>query len=126
LGLSVLPTEGRWRPHKHYRWSRRGQNGVFNKSKNVYSDEKEKMVTSSLVELNIGALLGKVEQTGHLKLPKKVIEVTLEPDLDMLCIRFVKPSKAELGEPLGSGIQIYRDMGTRKVTAVEIVNFENL
>lgn len=84
------------------------------------------MVTTSLLELDVNEILGKVERCTRVKLPRDVIEVSLEPKLKMLCIRFRKPVKAELGEPLRSGIHLFTDKDTEEITAVEIVDLEKL
>jgi hypothetical protein len=84
------------------------------------------MVTVSLLELDINKLLVKLEKLTHVKFPRDVIEVSLEPKLNMLCIRFRKPSKAEFGEPLHPGIHLYTDKDTKAITAVEIINLDKL
>jgi hypothetical protein len=84
------------------------------------------MVTASLLELNVDEILGKVERRTRVKLPRDVIEVSLEPKLKMLCIRFKKPTVAELGEPLRPGIHLFTDRDTLEITAVEIVDLERL
>jgi hypothetical protein len=84
------------------------------------------MVAASLLELNVDEILGKVERRTRVKLPRDVIEVSLEPKLKMLCIRFKKPIKAELGEPLRPGIHLFTDRDTLEITAVEIVDLERL
>lgn len=84
------------------------------------------MVTASLLELDITGLLVKVEKLTGVKFSRDIIEVSLEPKLKMLCIRFKKPGKAELGEPLYPGIHLYTDKDTREITAVEIVDLDKL
>jgi len=66
----------------------------------------------SIVEKNLGVLL-----------PNKVIEIVIEPELDILFIRFNKPEKTETGEPLEPNIHIFTD--SQKITALEIHNLEN-
>ena len=84
------------------------------------------MVTTSLLELDIDEILSEVQKlTGH-KLPKDVIEVSLEPKLKMLCVRFKRPTKAELGEPLKPGIHLFTDKDTDEITAIEIIDLERL
>lgn len=65
------------------------------------------MVAASLLELNVNTILAKVERSARVKLPRDVIEVSLEPKLKMLCIRFRKPVKAEFGEPIHPGIRFW-------------------
>jgi len=84
------------------------------------------MVTTSLLKLDVGELLVKVEKLTGVNLPRDIIEVSLEPKLNMLCIRFRKPSKAEFGEPLQHGIHVYTDKDTKEITAVEIINLDKL
>jgi len=84
------------------------------------------MVTTSLLELDIMGLLVKVEKLTGVKFSRDIIEVSLEPKLKMLCIRFKKPGKAELGEPLYPGIHLYTDKDTKEITAVEIIDLDKL
>ena len=46
------------------------------------------MVTTSLLKLNVEELLVRVESLTGVKFPRDIIEVSLEPKLNMLCIRF--------------------------------------
>ena len=84
------------------------------------------MVTTSLLKLNVGELLVRAETLTGVKFPRDIIEVSLEPKLNMLCIRFKKPGKAEFGEPLRHGIHLYTDKDTKEITAVEIINLDKL
>jgi hypothetical protein len=84
------------------------------------------MATASLLELNIDSILRKVERLAKVKLPKDVIEVSLEPKLNVLCIRFGKPTKSEFGEPVHPGIHLFVDTDTEKITALEIINPEKI
>jgi len=84
------------------------------------------MATTSLLKLDVDEILGKVEKHTGVKFPRDVIEVSLEPKLKLLCIRFKKPVKAELGEPLRPGIHLFTDRDTEEITAVEIVDLERL
>jgi len=84
------------------------------------------MVTTSLLKLDVGELLVRVEKLTGVKFPMDIIEVSLEPKLNMLCIRFKKPSKAEFGEPLHHGIQLFTNKDTKEITAVEIINLDKL
>ena len=49
------------------------------------------MATTSLVTLDLEKLISKVERITKLRLPQRVLEATLEPDIDLLCLRFKKP-----------------------------------
>jgi len=84
------------------------------------------MVTTSLLKLNAAEPLAKVEKLTGVKLPRNVIEISLESKLNMLCIRFRKPCKAEFGEPLRHGIHLYKDKDTEEITAVEITDLDKL
>jgi len=84
------------------------------------------MVTASLIELDINKLLVKLEKLTHVKFPRDVIEVSLEPKLNLLCIRFRKPIKAEFGEPLRQGVHVYTDKDTKEIAAVEIIDLDKL
>lgn len=84
------------------------------------------MAATSLLELDIRGLLVKVEKLTGMRFPRDIIEVSLEPKLKMLCIRFKKPSEAEFGEPIRHGIHLYTDRDTKEVTAVEITDLDKL
>ena len=57
-------------------------------------------------------------------MPAEVVEVTLEPKLNTLCIRFRKPTDGELGEPTHPQVHLFRDVATNQVTAVEILEID--
>jgi hypothetical protein len=84
------------------------------------------VVTSSLLKLDIDQLLEKVERLTGTKLSREVVEVTLEPSLNTLCVRFKKPAGAELGEPAHPQIHIFRDRDTDEITAVELIDVDEL
>jgi hypothetical protein len=58
--------------------------------------------------------------------PAEVVEVTLEPKLNTLCIRFRKPSHGELGEPAHPQVHLFKDTITNQITAVEILEIDKL
>ena len=84
------------------------------------------MVATSLLELDVESILKRAEKLTGKEFPREVIEVSLEPKLKVLCIRFKKPGKTELGEPLRHGIHVFTDRDTAEITAVEIVDWEKL
>ncbi len=84
------------------------------------------MATSSLLDLDIQRLLRKAEGLTGTKLPKDVVEVTLEPRLNMLCIRFKKPTDGELGAPAHPQIHIFKEERTDEITALEFLEIDEL
>lgn len=84
------------------------------------------MATSSLLGLDIQRLLHRAEHLAGTKLPEEVVEVTLEPNLNTLCIRFKKPSDGELGEPAHPRVHLFRDIASNEVTAVELLEIDEL
>ncbi|RLG49793.1 MAG: hypothetical protein DRO00_09550 [Thermoproteota archaeon] len=84
------------------------------------------MAATSLLELDIKKILGKAEELAGIKLPRRVLELTLEPELELLCIRYKRPKEGEVGEPMHPQIHILREIGTGEITAVEIFNPEKL
>jgi len=90
----------------------------------VFWDEENKMVAKSLLKVNIEQLLERAGRLTNLKWPREVIEVTLEPKLNILCIRFRKPGQAELGEPIHPKIHVFRDKDTKEITAVELMDID--
>ena len=84
------------------------------------------MATSSLLEVNIADILRRAETIAGTKLPRSVLEVTLEPKLDILCIRFKRPKNGETGEPMHPQVHLFRDSRTNEITAVEVLGADNL
>ena len=84
------------------------------------------MATSSLLGLDIQRLLHRAEHLAGTKFPREVVEVTLEPELNMICIRFKKPSDGELGEPAHPQVHLFKDRATNEVTAVELLEIDKL
>jgi hypothetical protein len=82
------------------------------------------VATSSLLKLDVDGLLGKVEHLTGIKLPREVVEITLEPSLNTLCVRFKKPTVGELGEPAYPRIHLFREKRTDEITAVELVEMD--
>ena len=85
------------------------------------------MVVQDILKLNLKKIIsyvkGVVEKNLGVLLPNKVIEIALEPELDILFIRFNKPEKTEMGETLEPNIHIFTD--SQKITALEIHNLKN-
>jgi len=84
------------------------------------------VVTTSLLNLKLERLLPEVQKLAGVKLPKDVTEISLEPDLNLLHIRFRKPVKAELGEPLHPKIHLFRERETGEIVAVDILDPEEM
>ncbi len=82
------------------------------------------MATSSLLDLDIQRMLRRAERLAGSKLPSEVVEGTLEPVLNTLCIRFKKPSRGELGEPVHPRVHVFRDTETNDITAVELLEID--
>jgi len=85
------------------------------------------MVVQDILKLNLKKIISYVksivEKNLGVLLPNKVIEIVIEPELDILFIRFNKPEKTETGEPLEPNIHIFTD--SQRITALEIHNLEN-
>jgi len=84
------------------------------------------VVTSSLLKLDIGGLLEKTERLTGTKLLREVVEVTLEPSLNTLRIRFRKPVVGELGEPGHPQIHLFKDRGIDEIMAIELLDIDKL
>ncbi len=84
------------------------------------------MVATSLLDIDVEGILKTAEETTGIEFPPDVIEVSLDPKLNVLCIRFKRPGKVEFGEPLGHGVHLFKDKDTAEITAVEIVSLEKL
>jgi hypothetical protein len=81
---------------------------------------------ASLLDLNLKQILSKMETLTGVKLPSEVIETSIVPGEGVLHMRFREPREAELGEPLHPRIHLYRDKDTGEITAVEVINPEEL
>ncbi len=79
------------------------------------------MVETSLLELDLKKILRRVEELSGIRLPKVVLEATLEPELGILYVRFGRPKVGELGEPVHPAIHIFRDSETGEIAAVEVL-----
>lgn len=80
------------------------------------------MGTTSLLDLDVRQILSKTQKLTSVKLPVRIIEISIVPTEDILYIRFKEPKEAEFGEPLHPKIHVYRDKDTDEVTALEIIN----
>jgi hypothetical protein len=49
----------------------------------------------------------------------------LDPSLGLLCVKFKKPIKTELGAPVWRGIHLFTDIDTEEITVVEIFDLED-
>ena len=96
------------------------------RSSRLSSVETKDVVMMSLLELDLKDVLIRAERLTGLKFPRDVIEVSLEPSLKLLCIRFKKPRKDEFGKPHCHGINLFIDKDTNEITAVEIIDWEKL
>ena len=56
-------------------------------------------------------MLEKMERLTGTKLPREVVEVTLEPGPNALWVRFKKSVRGELGEPAHPRIHLFRNIG---------------
>ena len=82
------------------------------------------MVATSILKLDLKQIINKVSEITKLKMPEEVIEVSLEQKTSLLCIRFKKPKKTELGEAIHPQIHIYKDKDTEEITALEIIGID--
>ena len=84
------------------------------------------MATSSLLKVNLEQVLEKAERLSGTKLPRQVVEASLDRKLNLLCIRFRKPISGELAEPLSPQVHAYRDRSNGKITAIEVLDADKL
>jgi len=84
------------------------------------------MATSSILKLGMDRMLETAERLAGTKLPREVVEVTLEPSLNTICIRFKKPTAGELGEAAHPQIHLFRNRSTDEVTAVELLDINEI
>jgi hypothetical protein len=101
------------------------------KAINEAEAEMERIVTkrklsdngsTSLLDLDVKRILLRVEALTGIKLPVEVIELSIVPGEDVLHVRFREPMKLEIGEPLHPKIHLYRDRDSGEITAIEIIN----
>ncbi|NAZ12858.1 MAG: hypothetical protein GU359_01730 [Desulfurococcales archaeon] len=86
------------------------------------------MVVESLLQIDLRVLIDSLERKTGVKLPRKVIEVYLDDERDLLFIRFKEPKKVEVGEPLSTEAvaTLFTDEDTKEVTALEIIEVSEL
>jgi uncharacterized protein YuzE len=86
------------------------------------------MSVTSLLDLDLKALLDRLESRTGLKLPRRVIEVYLDEKHDLLFIRFKEPQRVEVGEPLATNtiVTLFTDEESGEVTAIEILGLSGL
>jgi hypothetical protein len=68
-------------------------------------------------------VIEKVERLTGIRLPRRIIEVSLVPGENVLHIRFEEP---EEGEPIHPLVHLYRDRRTGRITAVEVIGLDEL
>jgi hypothetical protein len=86
------------------------------------------MGVGSLLEIDLERLLSSIEEKFGMKLPRRVIEVCLNVEHDMLFIRFKEPSNTEVGEPLEikAIATLFTEEETNEITALEIIGISEL
>ena len=83
---------------------------------------------SSLLDIDIRSIIERIEVACNIRLPRSVREVYLDPKTKLLHIRFQEPKRIETGEPLSlkSVVTLFRDEDTDSITAIEILDVEEL
>lgn len=73
-------------------------------------------------------LLERLERVYGVKLPESVVEAYVDWELDLLFVRFKKPSGPEVGEPLPTKAlaTLFTEEGTGEITALEVVGLSEL
>jgi len=86
------------------------------------------MRINSLLDIDLRILIEAIEKKTGIKLPRKVTEVYLDDEHDLLFIRFKEPEKVEVGEPLPTEAiaTLFTDEDTNDVTALEIIDVSEL
>jgi len=84
------------------------------------------IVYQDLLAIDLKKIIRKVVDRISKEMPsliihERVLEVSIDPDLDLLYIRFDKDKEAALGEYIGEYIHVFSDGG--RVIAVEITPF---
>jgi hypothetical protein len=78
--------------------------------------------------LSLRGLLERLEEVCGVKLPESVVEAYVDWELDLLFVRFKKPSGPEVGEPLPTKapVTLFTEEGTGEITALEVVGLSEL
>jgi hypothetical protein len=86
------------------------------------------MGVKSLLEIDLERLLSNIEEKFSMNLSRRVIEVYLDVEYDMLFIRFKEPSKAEVGELLQTKaiVTLFSEEESNEITALEIIGISEL
>lgn len=82
---------------------------------------------ASLLQLDIEKILVLIEKKARVKLPRRVIEISLSDNL--LHIRFAHPETREATVeplPLRTSVSLFRDEETGEPTALEILDINQL
>ncbi len=85
------------------------------------------MAVASLIDIDLKQLLERIEQRAGVKLPRRVVKASLSNGV--LFIRFAYPKTRENHVeplPLETPTYLFRDEETGEVTAIEIIDVENL
>jgi len=86
------------------------------------------MALTSLLQIDIKKLLEVIEERSGIKLPQEVVEAYLDPETQLLHIRFAEPESTEGSEPLPfkAIVNLFIDDKTGKITALEIIGIGRL
>ena len=86
------------------------------------------MALTSLLQIDIKRLLESIEKRSNIKLLQEVIEAYLDPETQLLHIRFTEPESTGMGEPLSfkTIVTLFTDDKTQKITALEIIGIDSL
>jgi hypothetical protein len=83
------------------------------------------MAVKTLLDIDLGLLLKKLQQTCNIELPSSVIEASLVRNV--LHIRFSYPNKPETNVeplPLKTPAFLFRDEESGEITAIEIIDIQ--
>jgi hypothetical protein len=79
------------------------------------------MDSKAILKLDVEFILQKVEEILQIKLPPKILEISLLPEDSLLYIRFNEASGREIGEPAHPLIHVFNDE-KGNLTSLEIID----
>lgn len=79
------------------------------------------MDSKAILKLDAEFIIQKVEEILQIKLPTKILEISLLPEDSLLYIRFSEASGRELGEPAHPLIHVFNDE-KGNLTSLEIID----
>ena len=83
------------------------------------------MYLKTLLKLDAEEVIRRIEEILNIKLPEKILEISLLPENGILYIKFKETLEKEIGEPVHPLIHIFKDE-KGYITALEIIDLNKI